>query len=151
MIPPRPCSASIFAGIGAGVGTPGIKIPKLGSAIGRAIAGRLFNSSGGGTDLHNSGVIYKGAAASQRELTRADFTGACLMADIGISTPIRGQSIGCFLCGLSPMAFQALLNPLFSVVNTVFHMGWLDPSAIILWEGDTRGLVAAGTAYRGIL
>lgn len=140
-----------FGGVGAGLSTPGLKIPKLGGIIGKLLSGRALNGSGGPTSLWNDGTVYKGAAAAHRELERSDFVGPCLMGDVGVSTPIKGRSFGFFLCGLNPQAFIALTNPALMLVDTLIGIGPLNPRAVIIWQGDTRGLVAGGTGYAGYL
>ena len=73
------------------------------------------------------------------------------MGDVGASTPIKGRSYGFFLCGLNPGAFVDLVNPVMMIVDTLRGVGPLDPRAVILWQGDTRGAVIGGTAYAGYL
>lgn len=140
-----------YGGVGAGLSTPGLKVPKLGGTIGRWLTGRSFNGSGAATSLWNDGFIMKGTAAAHRELTRADFVGPCIMGDVGISSPIKGRSFGFFLCGLNPQAFIDLTNPALMIIDTLRGVGPLNPSAVIGWQGDTRGLVAGGTGYLGYI
>lgn len=143
-----------YGGIGAGLSTPGLKVPKLGGAIGRLLAGRALNASGASTELWNTGVIFKTAVVGRRELTRRDFQGACIMADIGVSTPIQGRTGCVFLVGIDPQMLMGFVNPAtlpVTLAQVLLRGGNIAPTAAIFSYGDSRGLVAGGNAYIGVL
>ncbi len=142
-----------YGGIGAGISTPGLKVPKLGSVIARQLVGRALNASGSTVAMWNTGLIYKTAMTSARELTRADFTGACILADLGFSTPFIGRVGSAFLMGMDPVGFiTELTSPTRIIADTLFGDGpAIIPKAIMLILGDSRGLVAGGNAYIGYM
>lgn len=142
-----------FGGIGAGFGTPGIKIPKFGSFLSRIISGRFLNSSGSTTEQMNKGVLFKTGLIGERELTRSDIVGACVIAELGISLPVQGRTATVILMGMDPhYYYRSLLGPASEAeIFLTGHGSAIMPKAITWIWGDTRGLVAGGTAYVGIL
>ncbi len=78
-----------FGGVGAGLSTPGIRVPRLGSSLGRLLSHRAVNGSGSITTLYNQGGVYKTGLMGERELTRGDIAGACMIVELGVSTPSR--------------------------------------------------------------
>lgn len=141
-----------YGGLGMGISTPGVKVPKLGSAIAKQLVGRMLNGSVAPTFLWNTGVIFRGWGVGTRELTRADFTGACILADLGVSTPIRGLVGSVFLVGIDPLSLLMSMSPPLMVAEIAMGRGAaLAPKAAIFAAGDSRGLVAGGNAYLGYL
>ncbi|QYE36141.1 hypothetical protein KZX46_09495 [Polymorphobacter sp. PAMC 29334] len=142
-----------YGGVGAGISTPGLKVPKLGSVVGRLLTSRALNGSGGTTGMWNTGTVYKTAVVGNRELTRGDFTGGAVLADLGVSTPIKGLVGTVMLVGLDPLMMISLLtNPLIVLAELLLGRGpALAPKAMIDILGDSRGLVAGGNAYVGYM
>ena len=142
-----------YGGIGAGISTPGLKVPKLGTAVGKLLSGHALNASGATTGMWNEGAVFKTAIVGARELTRADFTGGAILADAGVSTPIKGLTGSLFLTGLDPfLLLQSLTNPAIAIAEIIMGRGAaIIPKAVIRVLGDSRGLVAGGNAYVGLI
>lgn len=138
-----------YGGIGGGISTPGLKVPKVGGLIGRLFSSKMLNASGAGTELWNTGVVFKTGAVGDRELIRSDFQGACIMADIGISLPDQGRTGCAFIVGMDPAVFE-LVDP-WKAGPALLKGTAIVPKAVIFSFGDSRGLVAGGNAYLGYL
>ena len=141
-----------YGGVGAGISTPGLKIPKLGNVIARQLAGRALNGAASATTMWNEGWIFKTPIVGARELVRDDFVGACILAEIGISTPIKGRTGSMFLVGIDPMSLAMATSPPLMLAELILGRGApLSPRAVIFVYGDSRGLVAGGTGYIGYM
>lgn len=152
----RPPVVFHYGGIGAGLSTPGLKIPKIGGAIARQLVGKALNGAGAATSLWNEGWIYRTVAVGSRELVRSDFVGGCLLAEAGVSTPVKGRTGTVFLVGLDPAELADLISPAMMIKDVVEDaiLGrgiGLAPKAVIFSWGDSRGLVAGGAAYIGYM
>ncbi len=150
--PKRPPVVFHYGGVGVGISTPGLKIPKLGSVIARQLVGKALNGGASGTQMWNEGWIFKTPVVGSRELIRSDFTGACILAEAGISTPIKGRTGTMFLCGIDPVSLMAATSPPMLLLQIAMGRGAsLSPRAVIFSYGDSRGLVAGGNAYVGYM
>ncbi len=99
--------------------------------------------------MRNEGIVYK--TAKERELTRDDFCGLCVIAEIGASLPVVGIAGTAYLFNINPAAFaMAVASPTLAVVERA--LGYLPPftpKAVVLSDGDTRGFGIGATAYVG--
>ena len=139
-----------FGAIGAGLSTPGVKVPGLGKGIARMLSGRALNATGAPSALSNWGVVFKTAEVGGRELHRSDFTGPAIIADIGGSLPFIGIVGTAFLLGLDALDLAALASPAIGVVELAMgHVPGFRPKAVILSAGDSRGFVAGLNGYVG--
>ena len=88
-----------------------------------------------------------------RELTRADLTSACVIAELGVSLPVQGRTITVMMMGMDPRYYYAALaNPAMQALDVLTgHGAQITPKALMWIWGDTRGLVAGATAYVGYL
>ena len=142
-----------FGGLGAGISTPGIKLPKSLGFLTRILSGRMINSAGSTTKQFNMGHLYKTGLIGDRKLTRADITGACVIAELGVSLPIQGRTATLMMMGMNPQYYYAsLATPAMQVFDfATGHGGDITPKALMWIWGDTRGLVAGLTGYVGYL
>jgi len=154
--PRRPSEVFHYGAVGVGLSTPGVKIPKVGSSaatgIARWVAGHAVNGGFSLPSMRNEAVIYRTMAVGPRELTRLDFTGVCFLLEIGVSTPIIGLTGFMFLTGMTVETLAALSTPaVMAVEHLLGRDSQIAPKAVILGDGDTRGLSAGITGYVGYM
>ena len=89
----------------------------------------------------------------ERELTRADLTGTCVIAELGVSLPIQGRTITVMMMGMNPRHYYAAIsNPAVEMFDVLTgHGAQITPKALMWIWGDTRGLMAGATGYVGYL
>ena len=144
--PKRPPVVFHYGGVGVGISTPGLKIPKLGNVIARQLVGKALNGGASGTQMWHEGWIFKTPIEGSRELVRSDLTGACILAEAGISTPIKGRTGSMFLVGLDPMSLLAATSPPMMLAQIAMGRGAsLAPRAVIFSYGDSRAWWRAET------
>ena len=139
-----------FGALGAGLGF-GVKIPKLGGLIGKLLSSRSVSGSGSTFAMRNEGVIFQTDVTRGRELTRGDFTGVCVIGEIGGSTPLYGLSGTVYLFNINKLTLALMLTNS-SIASTQMALGLippLTPSAVLLADGDTRGLGLGVAGYLG--
>ncbi|MDE8347535.1 MAG: hypothetical protein POH28_15380 [Acidocella sp.] len=141
-----------YGGIGAGAGF-GIKLPRIGklevNAIGHSIAGTVAPMP-----WWNTGKIFMTAEFNGAELTRPDFTGACLFTEINVGV-IEGVSATGMLMGIDPDAVAVLGASVLTGMDLFMFLRHpaISPKALLVMGGRNVGIQAgAGVAgYLGIV
>ncbi|SIQ29253.1 MULTISPECIES: hypothetical protein [Acidiphilium] len=138
-----------YGGIGAGAGF-GLKLPRIGklelSVIGHSIAGTVAPMP-----WWNTGKIFMTAEFRGAELSKHDFTGACIFVEINVGI-IEGASATGMLMGIDPEAVTVLGASVLSGMDLFMFLRHptISPKALLVMGGRNAG-IQAGTGVAGYL